>query len=141
MTSPGAVPLQAEPVPQGCTLNIHVDDLRTSRGVVGVLLFRSSDGWPENVTKSARHDASPIAAGARGATVVFRGITPGDYGVVALHDENANMKLDKNIFGIPKEGFGFANNPRVSFAPPPFRSAVLHVQCPVTEVGIHIRYK
>jgi len=118
---------------RGCTLRVHVDGLRNDKGVV--------DGWPENVTKSVRHEASPIADGRRQATVVVDGITTGDYGVVALHDENKNMKLDKNFFGFPKEGFGFANNPHVGFGPPPFQAAVLHVACPVTETDIHIIYK
>ena len=131
---------QAE-APQGCTLRIHVDGLRNTKGVVGVLLFRSADGWPENVAKSVRHEAAPIAVGQRQASVVISGVAPGDYGVVVLHDENKNMKLDKNLFGYPKEGFGFANNPHVGLGPPAFRAAVLPVRCPSTETQIHIIYK
>jgi uncharacterized protein (DUF2141 family) len=130
-----------EPAGQGCTLYIHADGLRNSKGVVGVLLFHSPEGWPEDVTKAERHDASEIATRGHEATVVFTGVLTGDYGVVALHDENKNMKFDKNVFGFPKEGFGFANNPHVGVGPPPFRSAVLHVRCPVTEAEIHIIYK
>ena len=105
------------------------------------MLFSSPAGWPEDVTKSARHDASPISEGAREATVVFTGLPANDYSVVALHDENRNMKLDKNMFGWPKEGFGFANNPHVGFAPPAFKSAGLRVACPATDTEIHIVYK
>ena len=137
----GSLSPAREPEEQRCTLRIHADGLRNAKGVVGVLLFRSPDGWPEDVAKAERHEASEIAAQGREATVVFTGVSTGDYGVVALHDENKNMKLDKNLFGFPKEGFGFANNPHVGFGPPPFRAAVVHVQCPVTEASIHIIYK
>ena len=68
-------------------------------------------------------------------------LLPGDYGVVAIHDENKNQKLDRNFAGIPKEGFGFANNPRVRFSAPPFSAAIVHVTCPVTETNIRIIYK
>lgn len=68
-------------------------------------------------------------------------VARGDYGIVVLHDENKNMKLDKNMFGWPKEGFGFANNPHVGIGPPSFRQAVLHVACPVTEATVRIQYK
>ena len=68
-------------------------------------------------------------------------VLAGDYGVVALHDENKNMKLDRNLFGYPKEGFGFANNPHIGLGPPPFRAAVLPVRCPSTDAQIHIIYK
>jgi len=30
----------------------------------------------------------------------------GSYAIVAIHDENANGKLDKNVLGVPKEGYG-----------------------------------
>jgi uncharacterized protein (DUF2141 family) len=30
-----------------------------------------------------------------------------------FHDENKNLKLDKNWRGIPKEGRGFSNNPAI----------------------------
>lgn len=124
-----------------CTLRIHAEGLRNATGVVGVLLFRSADGWPEDVHKSVHEGASPIAQGARDATVSIQGVAPGDYGIVVLHDENKNMKLDKNVFGWPKEGFGFANNPHVGVAPPSFRQAVLHVGCPVTEATVRMQYK
>jgi uncharacterized protein (DUF2141 family) len=126
---------------QGCTLRVHVDNLRNANGVVGVLLFTSPGGWPEDVSKSFRHEAVPLTDGPRQAMVEFDGIPPNDYGIVALHDENKNMKLDKNIFGIPKEGFGFANNPHVGFGPPGFRQALVHVGCPATATEIHIVYK
>ncbi len=66
---------------------------------------------------------------------------PGDYAVAAIHDENRNAKLDRNLIGIPKEGFGFANNPPVRWSAPAFRAAVIHVTCPVTDVPIHLQYK
>jgi uncharacterized protein (DUF2141 family) len=126
---------------QGCTLRIHVDGLRNSTGVVGTELFTSPAGWPENVDKTFRHGPTPIGQGQRAVTAVWDQIPPGSYGVVALHDENQNHKLDRNMFGVPKEGFGFANNPHVGMSAPPFEQAITHVTCPVTEITIHLIYK
>ena len=33
------------------------------------------------------------------------------------HDENGNGKLDSNLIGMPVEGYGFSNNPRVMRKP------------------------
>ncbi len=126
---------------QGCTLRIHVDGLRNSVGKVGTAIYTSSDGWPENMAKAFRHGQTPIAPGERQATAVWDNLPPGDYGVVAIHDENENHKLDKNFLGIPKEGFGFANNPHVLLSAPGIKVAMVHVTCPSTETVIHIQYK
>jgi uncharacterized protein (DUF2141 family) len=124
-----------------CTLRIHVDGLRNSNGVVGSVIFISPDGWPEDTKKAFRHGPTPIPSGARQSTVVWDQLPSGDYGVAVIHDENRNARLDRNMFGIPKEGFGFANNPHVLLSAPPFRAALVHVQCPATETSIHLQYK
>jgi len=124
-----------------CTLRIHVDGLRNSTGVVGAAIFESADGWPENMNKALHHWPTPIAADAHEASAVMEDLPAGDYGVVAIHDENKNRKLDRNFLGIPKEGFGFANNPHVGLSAPPYQAAIVHVTCPVTEITIHMIYK
>jgi uncharacterized protein (DUF2141 family) len=138
-TGTGAMP--ASPSGSGCLLRIHVDGLRNSTGVVGAAIFQSADGWPEDMNKALHHWPTPIAEGAHDATAVWENLAPGDYGVVAIHDENKNHKLDRNFIGIPKEGFGFANNPHVGLSAPSYQAAIVHVTCPVTETAIHIIYK
>lgn len=93
------------------------------------------------MNKALHHWPTPIGDGAHAGTAVWENLPPGDYGVVAIHDENRNHKLDRNILGIPKEGFGFANNPHVVLSAPPYRAAIVHVTCPVTETTIHMIYK
>ena len=127
--------------PAGCTLRIHVDGLRNSIGVVGSIIFKSPDGWPEDKSKSFRHGPTPIAPGQRQAVVVWNDLPPGDYAVAVIHDENRNARLDRNFIGIPREGFGFANNPHVGLSAPPFQAAVIHVACPATDTAIHLQYK
>lgn len=123
-----------------CTLRIHVDGFRNTRGNLGTILFRSPDGWPEDKDKSFRRGPAPIDKNTRTAVATWD-LPPGVYAVAAIHDENSNARLDRNLIGIPKEGFGFANNPHVVFTPPSFQQAVIHVVCPVTEITIHLQYK
>ena len=127
--------------PSNCTLRIHVDGLRNSKGNLGSVLYTSPDGWPDDSSKAFRVGPAPIAPGQRQATAIWENLPPGDYAIAAIHDENSNAKLDKNLIGIPKEGFGFANNPHIGWGPPPFKEALVHVGCPVTDIAIHIQYK
>ena len=48
---------------------------------------------------------------------------PGLYAVSVLHDEDRNDRLTSGFFGIPKEGFGFSNNPKIIAGPPTFEVA------------------
>jgi uncharacterized protein (DUF2141 family) len=122
-----------------CSLIIHVTGFRNTKGKLGVELFTSSVGWPEDVDKSYRHDHFPIEGDH--ATARFDHLPPGKYGVVVLHDENENKKLDRNLLQVPKEGFGFANNPHVFLAAPPIDKATISVTCPSTTTEVHLIYK
>jgi len=122
-----------------CTLEIHVDGIRNEKGVIGAAVYNNPDGWPESNDKSFRHGPAPFTGNS--GTITFKDIPPGDYAIVAIHDENKNHKLDKNFLGWPLEGFGFANNPKVLLEAPPFKAALTHVTCPQTDVTIHLIYK
>lgn len=64
---------------------------------------------------------------------VLRDVPPGRYALNAFHDENGNGDLDTNVLGIPKEGYGFANDPTARFGPPSFEAAAVDVgDAPVT---------
>lgn len=64
---------------------------------------------------------------------------PGIYALAIYHDANANLKLDRNLFG-PTEGYGFSNNPRIAFAPPALGSVAFAAAAGETTVHIHLRY-
>ncbi len=127
----------------GCDLIIHVDGLRNTHGKVSTIVFNSPSGWPESKEKSQRHGWSDIVMTPTGpvSTMDWKGLPPGDYAVAAIHDENENHKLDRNFFGFPTEGFGFANNPSVGLSAPSYQKSVVHLACPSTEIKIHIQYR
>jgi len=124
-----------------CTLRIHVDGFRNTRGNLGTVVFTSPDGWPEDIRKAFHAGPAPIDTKTCTATAVWPDLPPGNYAVAAIHDENSNARLDRNFLGIPKEGFGFANNPRIGFSAPRFQQAVIHLGCPATDITIHLQYK
>jgi uncharacterized protein (DUF2141 family) len=130
-----AAPKAGQPL---CTLKIHVTGFRNRKGLAGGAVYASQAGWPENTKLAVVHGGFPIGDGE--ATEVFQ-VPPGRYAIVAIHDENRNHKLDRNFLGIPKEGFGFANNPHVLLTAPSFQTASVNVGCPVTTIEIHLIYK
>ena len=127
-----------QPPANACTLTIHADGFRNHKGEAGGTIFNSPQGWPEENDKAFLHQAFPIDGDH--ATLTFH-VPPGKYSVAVLHDENSNHKLDRNMIHFPKEGFGFANNPKVGLAAPPFDAASVNVACPDTAIDIHLIYK
>ena len=61
--------------------------------------------------------------------------------IAALHDENSDHKLDRNMVGWAKEGFGFSNNPKVNLGAPSSNTAAMQITCPVTATTIHLIYR
>jgi uncharacterized protein (DUF2141 family) len=124
--------------PEHCTLRIHATGFRNQKGEADGVIFKSPDGWPENPHKAFTSDAVPIDGNQ--ATLTFH-LPPGEYGIAVLHDENKNHKVDRDLLGIPKEGFGFANNPHVFFSAPSFKAATVNVGCPATNINVKMIYK
>jgi uncharacterized protein (DUF2141 family) len=59
--------------------------------------------------------------------VVVEHLNSGKYAFKYFHDENKNKKLDTNLIGIPKEGYGFSNNAKGKFGPPSFSQTIFKV--------------
>ena len=70
----------------------------------------------------------------------FEGLAYGDYAVAALHDENASGAMDTVFLGIPKEGLGFSNNPRIGFGAPSFESGSVRFDESEMALRLQVRY-
>lgn len=62
------------------------------------------------------------------------------YAIALIHDENNNNKLDTNMIGIPKEGYGFSNNPPSNFGPPSYEKAEFTLKPGVNTIQIDLVY-
>jgi len=123
--------------PKGAhTLTILAQKVSNSKGVVGVLIFNSAKGWPEDNAQAIRSVAVPAHPGQ--VKVVVPGLPEGTYAAVVLHDENENRKLDRKWYGAPKEQWGMSNNPPVRMSAPSFDQARFALNADKTiEVLLH----
>lgn len=98
-------------------LIINITNLKTTQGKVQVALWDNSQGFPSDYN-SAIEQQTINANGNKEA--VFKNLKQGEYAVGIFHDKNNDNTLNTNFMGIPKEGFGFSNNPKILFGPPNF---------------------
>ena len=122
------------------TLTIQVTGARNSKGRIALALFQSAAGFPGDSSKAIRTEQAEIDAQTRSAQFVLEGIPYGVYAVSIFHDENMNGKLDKNLVGAPKEGYGASKNPRKRMGPPPFDEAKFSVSQPEQSIEIKLIY-
>ena len=78
-------------------------------------------------------------AAAADLSITLAGLAPGRYAVSAIHDENGNGKLDRNLLGIPTGGCGFSNDARAAFGPLSFEAAAYVLKEPGQSIVVTIR--
>jgi uncharacterized protein (DUF2141 family) len=117
---PTLLPAQS---PNPATLTVRVVNARNANGVVRIALFQSADGFPGNASEALHTQSEKIDPQTLTAEAVFSGIPTGTYAVMVFHDENGNGKLDKNMLGIPREGYGASNNSAKKMRAPTFDEA------------------
>lgn len=120
-------------------LTVNVTGARNAKGKVIVWLFRDPQGFPNDVSKIFRQQSVGIDASTKTTRVTFRDLPPGTFAVTVLHDENGNGKMDKNFLGIPREGYGASNNPKVMRAPT-FDEAKFSLRNPEQAVDVKLGY-
>lgn len=86
---------------------VKVTAIRSEKGKIILNVFKDNTAYDsEKPYKIFSFDKKALV---NGALTVTCKLEPGTYGITLLDDENENGKIDKNLIGIPKEGFGFSN--------------------------------
>jgi uncharacterized protein (DUF2141 family) len=137
----GVVGSAAIPAPEAIAnaITVAVSGLRSDEGTVRCFLYDDGTDFPDSsVHVIARAVALPAS---RGATCKFAGVTRDrDFAIVILHDENNDNIFQKGPLGIPKEGYGFSNNPKVRFSAPSYDDCKFHVTSGTLAVAIEMQY-
>ncbi len=140
-----ASPAVAGDTPAGCLgppsaiwLNISVEQVKSSSGSITLTLYPDDQARFLKPMGSLYVTKVPARAGITQTCMFVPG--PGFYGLALYHDANGNGKIDRNAIGIPKEGFGFSNNPKILFSAPKLKSVRLAVNLTGTVTRIRMRY-
>ena len=101
------------------TLTIEIKGLQNSHGQV--LLEFSNEKGEKIMGITQKIDDKKC-------NIVIDNLKPGKYSFKYFHDENKNENLDCNWIGIPIEGFGFSNNAKGTFGPPPLKNTIFELK-------------
>jgi uncharacterized protein (DUF2141 family) len=120
------------------TVTVEITNLKNSKGYVLMSLYNNAEYFPEDGEKAIAKGKAVITDGK--ATITFKNVPYGKYAGAFLHDENNNLKMDFNIVGIPKEGYGFTNNAKGTMGPPSFEKAAFEFNSPQKKITIKASY-
>ena len=115
-------------------LTVEIVGLESARGQVRIAVFDSEADWLKNAAHAVIVDLE-----SRDCSWTFENVRPGEFGIVVLHDLNANGKNDRNLIGIPKEPYGFSNGMRATFGPPRWPKAKFDVSVGDNTVQIRVK--
>ncbi|WP_293980860.1 DUF2141 domain-containing protein [Sphingobium sp.] len=126
----------AAPIDLAQPLSMDMLGLRSAKGKVLVCVTRHPDHFPDC---SDDPDKRSFAVPAKSGQIPLGMLTPGQYAIAIIHDENNNGRLD-TFAGIPREGVGFSRNPALHFGAPSFRSASFAIAGSAVEQDIRLKY-
>ncbi len=114
----------------GTTITVTIDNVKNDTGKVSFALhtkdtFMKGDGIMNTETE--------IKDGK--VTITFENVEPGEYAIMALHDENENKRMDFRENGMPLESYGTSNN-IMTFGPPLFDDSKFKVEKENLELNI-----
>lgn len=121
------------------SVNVKIQNISNNTGVIACAIFDSGEGFPDKFLKFASKIMITQIRG-KDASFEFSDIKPGKYAIVVIHDENHNGELDTNLFGMPKEGYGFSSGAQVTLSAPSFYDAEFSYDGGVMQMTIHLTY-
>ncbi len=118
-------------------LSVSVTGARNDSGSMRCGLYSSADGFREP-GREMRGAVAQIKNGY--ATCVFSGVPAGTYAVAVFHAEHNETQMETGLFGKPKQGYGFSNNPSSIFGPASFNSAAFTYDGGTLHVPVQLSY-
>lgn len=117
-------------------ITIKITGLKEKKGELLMAIYNQAEGYmiPEKAFLTHRTKVN----GQKEASIVLKNIKNGRYAFLVFLDENGNEEIDTNMFGIPKEKYGFSGNIEPLFRAPYFEEAAIQIDSSVKVVKIEL---
>jgi uncharacterized protein (DUF2141 family) len=106
-------------------------------GKTGKILFGIFDSSAQ-FPKGTAVKTGSVAIGVETEISAMVDLPVGEYAISVFLDENNNGRLDQNMLGIPRERFGFSNNPRILTGAPSYRDCAVRILDQDNELDIRL---
>jgi uncharacterized protein (DUF2141 family) len=115
---------------KGISITVTIDNVKNDTGKILLSLHTSETFMKGNGIKEVETEIKDGKV-----IITFENVLPGDYAIMALHDENKNQKMDFSENGMPIESYGTSNN-IMAFGPPRYDDAKFKAEDKDLELSI-----
>lgn len=117
-------------------LTVNVANLRAPRGQVVITVY------PDDKRRfmAPRGKLARVRIPATVSPSACFWLPPATYAVAIYHDADGDGHFDRNLVGLPAEGFGLSNNPETKIGLPPFSSVRFRLPPGEASISVHLKY-
>jgi uncharacterized protein (DUF2141 family) len=119
-------------------LSIRIEGIKNKNGVILLAIYNNSKAFPMESQKA--HTKLVLKITNYIVQTEVKNLPLGWYAVAVVHDENNNLILDKNLMGIPKEGYGISNNAGKLMRAPTWDEAKIQLNAANLQTSIQLKY-
>lgn len=124
--------------PAGARLLVQVAGARPLTGQVVVTVY--PDDPKRFLAPHGKLLRARVAAAAPVTTACFELPGPGEYAVAVYHDADGDGHFNRNLLGLPTEGYGFSNDAPATAGLPAFSAVRFPAKAGETVQRIDLRY-
>lgn len=105
------------------TLYVQINNIKHETGAIYMAVYDNKEAYMKKRFHEAIFDVPGL-----GELQTQLNLPYGKFAITIFHDVNDSEDLDTNFMKIPKEPYGFSNNPKSSFGPPGFDAAAFQFE-------------
>jgi uncharacterized protein (DUF2141 family) len=124
--------------PNQVRLQVSITGMHSAKGQIVISVYPDQPGHFLKGRYKLGEQYLPITQPVTHACFVVT--APGNYAVALFDDANGNDHFDLNALGIPVEGYGFSNNPKLYFGPPNLGRVLFHAHVGDNPVAVRMMY-
>ena len=119
-------------------LHVTVSNLRSADGLVNLTVYGDNPADFLASGKKLARVRAPVRAGVTELCIAVP--QRPSYAIALYHDENGDRRFNRNLVGMPTEGFGVSNDAETTLGIPSYESARFTAQPGDNRLSITVRY-
>lgn len=119
-------------------LQVVVEGVKRAKGNVTITVY--ADDEKKFLARGGKFDRQRVLAQTPVTEACFQLPLAPHYAIAVYHDANGDHDFNRNLLGLPAEGYGFSRNPESLIGLPPLADVRFPTRPGLTRVDVRLRY-